>query len=202
MLTLYLIALMLGGTLVMATLVLGDHGDGELEADFDIDVDADVDVDADADADSDTVDAADAIMSWLPFASIRFWTFFLAFFGLTGSVIEGFGMLSNPVVVAIIAVVVGYISGFSVVKALRSLRETSADSSISEVDYLGANATVMIAVRKGTYGKVRLALKGRDVELLAETEDEDVLAAKQPVMVYAVTDEGHVMVTANTQLTQ
>ena len=110
--------------------------------------------------------------------------------------------LLNTSRIAVLAIVVGYISGFTVVKALRNLRETSADSSISELDYLGATGTVMVAVRKGAFGKVRLALKGRDVELLAETEDEDVLSAKQPVLVYAVTDDGNVMVTANTQLTQ
>ncbi len=204
MFTLYLIALMLGGTLVMATLVLGDHGDGELATDVDLDMDFDADVDADADvdtdADSDAVGAADAVMSWLPVASMRFWTFFLAFFGLTGTVLTGLDMLSNAVAIGIIAGVVGYVSGFTVVKALRNLRETSADSSVSETDYLGATGTVMVAVRKGALGKVRLALKGRDVELLAETEDDSVLSAKQAVMVYAVTDEGHVMVTANNQL--
>lgn len=205
MLTLYLIALMLGGTLVMATLVLGDHGDGDLatdlDIDMDVDVDIDVDVDADVDADADAVGAPDAVMSWLPYASMRFWTFFLAFFGLTGSVLAGLGLMANTIAVAVISVVVGYVSGFSVVKALRNLRETSADSSVSETDYLGATGTVMVAISRDQMGKVRLALKGRDVELLARTEDETALDAKQPVMVYDVTDDGHVMVTANKQLT-
>jgi len=199
MLTLYLIALMVGGTLVMATLVLGDHGDADLATDLDVDVDVDVHVDVDAHADA--VGAPDAVLSWLPFASLRFWTFFLAFFGLTGTVLAGLGLVGNAIAVAIIAVVVGYVSGFCVVKALRNLRETSADSSVSETDYLGATGIVMVSVGPGHTGKVRLALKGRDVELLARTEDETTLAAKQPVMVYDVTDEGHVMVTANKQLT-
>lgn len=208
MLTLYLIALMLGGTLVLATLILGGHGDGALETDLDLDVDVDVDVaaevdsDAGADADSDAVGAADAILSWLPVSSMRFWTFFLAFFGLTGSILTGFDMLSSSLGIGIIAGMVGYVSGFTVVRALRNLRATSTDSSVSEQDYLGATGVVMIGVHRGALGKVRLALKGRDVELLAETEDELPLVAKQPVMVYAVTAEGHVLVTANSQLTQ
>src|SRR5262245_42840052 len=46
---------------------------------------------ASTDKDSDTE------ATWLPFLSLQFWMFALAFFGLTGTVLQGFG-IAGPIV--------------------------------------------------------------------------------------------------------
>ena len=188
MLEIYLVALGLGGTLVLASLVLGGgHGD--------FDADADLDMDADADADMDHDVGFDAVMSWLPVTSLRFWTFFLAFFGLTGAVLTTTGVIGARWAVATAAGGLGYLAGFTVVTAMKRLRKSQSDSTLRADDYVGASAIVMLPITNGKVGKVRLDLKGRSVELLAYTEDEGALTAKQTVMVYAVNDDGSVMVT-------
>ena len=78
MLTLYLIAFAIGGTLILVSLFFGGH-------DADVDVDGDIDMDADADTDFDAghgIDFSGADF-WIPFSSIRFGIFFAAFCGLS-----------------------------------------------------------------------------------------------------------------------
>jgi hypothetical protein len=192
----------IGGTLVAASLLLGgnDH-DVDADADFDTDFDADVDVDADADADADHdfshADGVgmDAVMAWLPFMSMRFWTFFLAFFGLTGASLTLAEAVGDKILIAIIAGVIGYAAGVTVVSAIRKLRKDEVDSSVAESDYVGSTGLITIAVGKGQTGKVRVEVKGRTIELLAQTEDDATYAIKQSVLIYGVNEDGNVLVT-------
>jgi hypothetical protein len=196
MLTLYLIALAIGGTLVAASLLFGgdvDDLDADVDADIDADVDADVDADADADHDTD-VAGSDVLDAWLPITSLRFWTFALAFFGLTGTLLRGLNLLSSSTLIAIIAGAVGWVSGIAMVSVYRKLKAEVVDSSLSETDYVGATGTVVLPVEPGKTGKVRLHLKGRDVEMLADTDDDDTFAIRQSVIVWAITNDGRVMV--------
>src|SRR5690606_15637009 len=88
---LYLFGLIVGGVLLGSSLLLG--GD-----------DGDADGDAHAEAgdhgghghggDLQLDGAASDFLLWR-FRSLRFWTFFLAFFGLTGLALEGFGLLES-----------------------------------------------------------------------------------------------------------
>jgi membrane protein implicated in regulation of membrane protease activity len=198
MLLLYVVALGFGGTLLGASLLFG----GDHDKDFDADVDADVDADADADGDHDHASEAaisggafDAIMVWLPLLSLRFWTFFFAFFGLTGATLTVFDLAPNTAMTGAISGIVGYLSGMSVVLAMRRLRRNQPDSNIRESDYIGETALVMVAIGKGTPGKVRLHLKGRTVDLMAETEEEAGFGLEQSVMVYGIKENGSVIVT-------
>jgi len=216
MLIAYALALGIGGTLVLASLVLGGKGgDGDSDHDagggVDHDAGGDADQDADHDAEGDheqeamvvhgghamTHDAAsaDAAMAWLPVTSVRFWTFFMAFFGLTGITLTlaalGPGVLAN----ALISAGVGYLSGASVVSIGRQLRRQSTSSSIGAGDYVGSEALVMLTVGPKRTGKVRLEVKGRTVELMADTEDEQEYAAGAKVVVYQMTSDGRALVT-------
>lgn len=178
MLSVYLIALLVGGFL-LALSMIGGH-----------DTDADIDVDADADADIDAGGGHggfDAAMAWLPFASLRFWTFFAAFFGLTGVVLD-IGALTGPWLGLGIAIGVGYVCGASMTALVRSLHRDRVDSSLSAEDCVGELARVMVPVSKGDVGKVRLEIKGRTMELLAETDEEIELSTGQMCMVYAIKD--------------
>ncbi|MCG8425261.1 MAG: DUF1449 family protein [Proteobacteria bacterium] len=205
MLIVYLVALALGGTVVAASILFG--GDTESDVGVDVDVDADVDTDlvgdgvgeleadAGADADSDTgVSTMDGFLAWLPVTSLRFWTFFLAFFGLTGTVLTAFGLLSSTAVTAAISVGIGYLAGTGMIAALRYLSRNQIGSTVSEHDYVGANGTVMLPVARAQLGTIRIEMKGRTVELLARTDDDRPLDAGDPVMVYSTAND-HVLVT-------
>ncbi len=213
MLVLYVVALGIGGTLVAASLLLGGHDvdhdmdagvdsdfDAGADTDFDADADVDHDVDAHVDADHEGVGAVDAVMGWLPFMSVRFWIFFLAFFGLTGTALTLAEAIDSRSIIGVVSGVIGYLAGVGVVASIRRLRKTQVDSSLTVKDYVGATGIVMVRVGKESTGKVRLQLKGRSVELLARTEEEMVFEPKQVVMVYGVTDDGQVMVTKSEQL--
>ncbi|HLU64867.1 MAG TPA: hypothetical protein VKZ63_01240 [Kofleriaceae bacterium] len=190
MLMIYLIALIVGGVLLAITLILG--GDGEAgEVDAELDADADFDADADGDAHSDH-GGFDAFMAWLPLTSLRFWTFFGAFFGLVGTVLAAW-KLAGPVPTAIMAVAAGYLSGLMMDRAIRYLRRNDTDSSLGERDVVGATGKLLVAAGPGRTGKVRVHLKGRAVDLLAETDE--VLAAGQPILILSMREDGHVVVT-------
>lgn len=205
MLTLYYVALGIGGTLLLATLVMGGDNDHDVDhdVDFDADVDMDVDVDADADVDHD-IDhhvgvhdgvGADAILGWLPLTSVRFWMFFLAFFGVTGTVMTLAKMMSSTGAIAGISSAVGYISGMGIVLTMRSLKKNQADSAVKSEDYIGETATVLVPVGKDNPGKVRVELRGRHIDLLAVTEEDKPFGARDRVTVYAMTDDGMAVIT-------
>ena len=188
----------------MATLVLGgEHDSHEVEADghFEVDHDVDsgggfdVDADADADADADHDGAFDAVLGWLPITSLRFWTYFSAFFGLTGTALTTFELMDGPKPIALAAGLMGYAAGFSIVRILTRLRTADATSGIRANDFVGRNAKVRVRVHGDEAGQVRLrAVNGRVIDLMARTEDGE-FAVNQDVMIYAVTDDGGVMVT-------
>jgi membrane protein implicated in regulation of membrane protease activity len=192
MLMLYLAALGLGGTFLLASLFMGGHGEGG-DADMHADAHADGDASGHGDAD-DHAGAVDGVLAWMPVTSLRFWTFFLAFFGLTGSLLTLFGLASSQVTIAAIAGVIGYGSGWAVVTTLRHLSRNETSSGVSERDYVGATGRVMVPVSRNKVGKVRIEIKGRTVEMLARTEDDTEFASQQPVIIYGVAD-GHVLVT-------
>jgi membrane protein implicated in regulation of membrane protease activity len=191
MLMVYLIALIVGGVLLATTLVLG----GAVEHD----ADAGGDADHGGDASSDHASALDAALAWLPVTSLRFWTFFAAFFGGVGTVLSAWN-LAGPVPAAVVAIAGGWLSGLIMDRSMRYLRRADSDSSLGGKDVVGAGAEVLVPVAAGTSGKVRVRLKGRSVDLLAETEDDQALAAGQHVMVLSMRDDGHVLVTRGDKL--
>ena len=177
--TAYLVATLLGGALLAGSLFWG--GEDELDDGGHEGIDGDADGHSLADF-------------WLPFASLRFWTFVLAFGGLTGTLLTFFD-LAPVSMTAILAVVVGLVSGSAMWWAVRRLRRDDVDSAMRPADFLGASAKVLLPVARGRAGKVRVALGGRDVDVMAETEDDGELASDGEVLVYDVRDDGVVLVT-------
>ena len=56
-----------------------------------------------------------------------------------------------------------------VVRVIRQLRASSVDSSVSDTDLLGGQGLVLLPVSPQRTGKVRVTVKGRDLELIAHT---------------------------------
>ncbi|HET6613736.1 MAG TPA: hypothetical protein VFG83_17170 [Kofleriaceae bacterium] len=170
MLTVYLVALAVGGTLLVASLVFGgdhDHDPG--------------------------LDDVDGAMAWLPFASLRFWIFFATFFGLTGSLLSW--VSAAAVLTAILAIAIGAGSGWAMVASLRRLGRGEANSAVGSEDLVGCEAEVIIPVAKDKTGKVRAQVKSRRVNLVARTEDAVPFEKAELVMIYAIDDNGCAMIT-------
>jgi membrane protein implicated in regulation of membrane protease activity len=162
----YIFALVAGGILLGASVVLGGgdhdaHGhDGGLESDH----------------------AASAIDALTMLVSLRFWTFFLAFFGLTGVVLTLFE-LAPAWMTGIAAAGMGAAAGFGASLAIRQLSGRESNSAPTVAEYVGKTAKVMVAVGPAQLGRVRLSLRGATVDVLATTDDAQPLATGDEVLV-------------------
>ena len=190
MLGIYLFSLVLGGAFVLLSVLagVGDADadfDADLDMDMDMDVDADVDVDVDADMDVDAdVDAdGEAIADvetrigkkYRPWFSFKFYTYTLGFFGLTGVLMTLIGQGNQPLGIALSALM-GLVAGIGVSYLLHYAdRDAASHRAVGERDFLGAPAEVLLPVKKGEVGRVRVRMGGRTVDMRAETEDEDVV---------------------------
>lgn len=200
MLELYLVALIVGAGLLLFSLFAGGDHEGHADAGGD----ADASVDAHGDAGDGHGDAEHhgwevAAMSWLPLASVRFWTFFLAFFGATGTSLHFIERGLGTWVTIAIAAAMGYVCGAGAVAAFRYMRRSQTSSGLGVDDYIGETAVVRVAVARGKVGKVRLEVKGRTVDLLAETEESEPFAISDRAMIYAVTERGHAIITRSSE---
>lgn len=178
-----LAALIIGfGTIALQLVMGGDHG-----ADADADAGADAGGDADADVDADHGDGGHgehghADGGFLPiFLSLRFWTFTLMAFGLSGSLIHYLD-LANSVVALSVAVALGLGAGLLASLTFRALSRAETSSGATDRDAVGQVGKVMIPLGKGARGKIRIELKGQTVDYVATT-DEDELEAGQLVMI-------------------
>ena len=193
---LYLFSVIVGGVLLAASILLGGKdldADGDLDADLDGDFDADLDADLDGDFDADMDADAGAHVHGFDkelgghgdvsgflflFLSLRFWIFFLAFFGLTGLTLDGLGLVSSEWIGLGFALAMGLGVG---VGAMTLIRKLSADQSgrlVTSRDYVGKTARVLVPIRAEGQGKVRVDIGGRTVDLLATSVEDDGHAGK------------------------
>ena len=197
---LYLFSLIVGGILLAASILLGGH-DGDLDADADADLDLDLDAEADLDLDLDAEADLDLDGGGLDkdfdagghgsaggflftFLSLRFWTFFLAFFGLTGLVLTGLDLVSAPWIGLVSALALGGLSGGSAVSVIRALAKDDSGAIASSRDYVGKTARVIVpADSPAGVGKVRVDIKGAQVDLLATGVDSDALRGREEVLI-------------------
>jgi membrane protein implicated in regulation of membrane protease activity len=164
----YVFALVAGGILLGASVVLGG-GDHEGDAHADV-----------HQADGDHAAAAFGVLAML--VSLRFWTFFLAFFGLTGVVLTLFE-LAPAWVTAVAAAGMGIASGAGASFVVRQLSGRESNSAASSADYIGKTAKVMVTVGPSQLGRVRLTLGGAIVDVLATTDDALSFATGDEVLV-------------------
>ena len=192
MLQYYLGSLIVGGLLIAASIVLGS-GDTAVDIDADGDFDKDVDFTA---LDGETA-------AWLPFLSMRFWTFGSASFGLTGVLLEGAGMvgLGSPpsMVTAVVSGGVGLVVGWITAIAFEKLKKENITGDIGMRQIKGSEATVMLKIRSDRTGKIRALVDGQAVDLLARSLDEGELPRGEKVLVVDLQD-GTALVTPMREL--
>ena len=161
MTTIYLVALAFGMTLLVASLVLGgkdtDHGDGGDHA-------------------------GDVGMGWAPVTSLRFWVFFLAFGGGAGVALTKLG--SSALIAAFGAVGIGWLAGAIAVLVIRQLTKNSVSSEAHAGEVVGMTGVLLLPVKAGEPGKVRVEYKGRAEDFIANiADDEPALASGTTVLI-------------------
>ncbi|AKF10727.1 NfeD family protein [Sandaracinus amylolyticus] len=173
MIYVYVFALVLGGVLLGASMLLGggeSHGDGSHGTE--------------GAASADGHDAPGGFETFLvAFLSLRFWTFFLAFFGLTGVVLDGLGLVASTIVAAILALAMGLGAGGGAVWLMRRVRADDSNSAATTQDYVGKTARVLVAFGPGRTGKVRVEVRGSTIDLLAVSIDGASFALEEEVIV-------------------
>jgi membrane protein implicated in regulation of membrane protease activity len=186
MLPLYIILGVAGGGLALASAFLGGHGhDGDVS--HDLDHHGEVDHHGDGDS-----------AMWLPFLSLRFWTYGLMVFGLCGWLltIEG----SNPAAsILMISIITGIVMGTAVSNLMRILKRMQVDSNTNSADLLGMSALVTVPIRSKLDGKVRATIKGDLLDFLARSNDEREFESGEEVVIVAVEND-RVRVIAKSEL--
>ena len=167
--------------------------DGDFEVDHDLDLDADADADIDAALDADTGGDYDKSIGtdgtlWLPFLSFKFWTFLLAGFGLTGTVLT---LLSTPFWLTLGASVgVGLLVGLVVGYALHRLKKQVIDSTVRFDDYVGKTGYIMIPPKEGEHGKIHVDIRGQKISVIALTDDDYPFERGDEVFIFRCNDDG------------
>ncbi len=184
LLGLYAFSLIVGGVFVLLS-VLSGAGDVDADADmdhgldFDADHDFDTELDANVDADLDGGDAGHDIETfgrrYNPLKSFKFYTFSMAFFGLTGVVFTLLQLLSSQLATLGLSGVMGLSAGLAVSYILHAANQSEGGRGIGENDYQGAVGQVILPIHVGQRGKIRMQIKGRTVDILAVGEDDDVV---------------------------
>lgn len=187
MLELYLVTFTFGSVLIAASVLLGGSGE-DLDKDLDLAPDADADadgfdIDKDLPALGGTQDLAEHAGAWLPFLSLRFWTFGAASFGATGLLLELAGtgsMVSAPVAVAS-GSVIGTVAAWFFQRLKRD--RVSGDTSLKR--FVGEQATVVLAIRPDRAGTIRIETAAGDLVVPARTRDKHDLASGSAVLIAA-----------------
>jgi membrane protein implicated in regulation of membrane protease activity len=179
MLSIYLGSLLFGGVLLGAS-ILGGHGDSHGDGGDS----GDAGHGDGHDAHHDGHHGHAHHLTQLPFFSLRFWAFALAFFGLSGAALTltgGIG-LATPFLAGGVGLGCGYLSA----RVLQSLARSPIGLLGSADAHVGREAKVLLPVQKGTRGKVRLSIGGMSTDLVAETEAEGALAPGDTALVVGI----------------
>lgn len=187
MLALYLAAFGFGTTMILVSLLLGGGDkdfDKDLHVDKDLDLDKDLDHDAHVDKDAPQhVDKGSGFGAWW-LLSLRFWTFGMATFGLTGTLLS---FLPVPeMLTAVVAVLTGLGLGFGAARLFRALNRDEVSGTTEFGQFAGEEARVVVAIRDGNPGKIAITSMSGRVEMLATTRDAEAIEAGSTVIVAAV----------------
>lgn len=185
MLFFYLAAAGLGVSLILVSLILGG-ADADADLDVDVDADLDLDVDADVDADADGDVHAGGVGNWLPVGSLRFWTFLVAAFGLTGS---GLTLGGAPWgLVLAVALTIGVGTGWSAAAFFRYLLNERVSGEVALDHLTGREAKVVLDVRPDRRGRILVHTHAGTMELSATTGDAHAISRGDAVLITGVRD--------------
>lgn len=171
----YLGAVAFGVTLLVASFLMGGKDTGH------------------GDSGGHAHDGADMALGWAPVTSLRFWVFLLTFGGGAGLAVGALG--SSEAVAAAGAVVIGWAAGAVAVAVVRSVTRHSVSSELGAGDIVGATGTLTLPVGPGKPGKVRVDIKGRTEDYVANVVDDGgELPTGSAVLVVAEGEGGSLLV--------
>ena len=155
----YLFCLILAGGLAVLS-VFGDLMDTDA-LDLDLDADVDLGLDADADVSSEGFD-------WARVLSLRGLLYAVFGFGLAGS-LQVWVLDASPAGAVTVAssVVAGLGLGWLVDRLVDLIRGASTPDRVGDVGFEGCAARVLVPIREGEAGRVRVLRDGRTVDLRA-----------------------------------
>lgn len=168
MLPLYLFALIVGGGLLLFSLVWGDAGDHDVELEGDLDLEGEPEFGA-----GSLVDGDGEWSLLRGFLSVRTVLHLLAGFGATGTLLELL-TAASPAVSLAWAVATGLVAATLAGLIYGWIRSSGSGEVSLDPEYLvGATATVLLPIEPGRRGKVLALRDGREVELLARLFSAD-----------------------------
>src|SRR5262245_48769693 len=150
MLLVYIGALVLAVGVLGFQLAIGHHG-------------------ADADADGDGVPDGEA-GPWTFVGSVRFWMFALLAFGLVGTLLTVFGF-AGSILTAVIAIPFGLASGVFAKTVIKRLGERTPSSHGGAGEVVGQIGRVIVPLDENARGKVRVDVKGFQVDYIARATE-------------------------------
>ena len=166
----YLAAIAFGVTLLLASIVLGGkdtHAGGGHDADVGL--------------------------AWAPLGSLRFWVFFLAFGGGAGLALTKLG--SSAIVAGVAAFAIGWVAGALATSIIRGMTRNSVSSQIAGTELVGVTGTLLLPVGPGQPGKVRVDVKGRTEDFVANiVEDGGNLPTGTTVLIVSEGDHDSLLV--------
>jgi membrane protein implicated in regulation of membrane protease activity len=179
--TLYIVSAAVAGVLLILSLLGADHS-AEHDVHFD----------------HGDHDAGSGHGRWIPFFSLRFYTYFFAGFGVTGLLVRFLTTVGETVTLWM-ALIVGLFAGLSVSILIRMLRAGETTSGASDKDVLGIEAQVLVAIRGASPGRIRCQVKGESIDYLAVCDDPTPIEPGSTVIVVAMED-GRALVMARSVL--
>ena len=204
MLTAYVASLVIGAAFIGLSLLSGDVDmEGDLDVDGGLDVDGDLDspgpafqeVDLGEPSMGDAAHGLDKarVRRFNPLISVRFWTFSLAGFGMTGVLFHQLDIAPEPLG-GLLATGVGLVLGLSVALATRFLAEPVRGETMSLADYVGKGATLTHALVGGGVGRIRVRIRQSERTLLARTSTGAALPAATPVIILSIDPDGRAVI--------
>lgn len=166
MLSVYIGCAIVGMVLVVLASLHGVHGHDDLDS---------------GDAEGHDHGGFDALW-WLPIFSMRFWTFFAAGFGLSGTTMTLLKSASSPAILAW-SIGTGFVAGWLISMALRIARKGQSGSAPGRRDFEGKEAHVIVASAGNQPGKIRMALHGETIDVLATHQNGEPLILGEPVYI-------------------
>jgi membrane protein implicated in regulation of membrane protease activity len=119
--------------------------------------------------------------------SLRFWTYALTAFGLSGALCR---LLSVPFVLELpAAIALGLGVGLGAAWAIHTLKVSTVTTDQNLKTLVGGEATVVLPVSAGQVGKVRMRLGDQDVELTATTREDTPIPRGATAFVIAMNGE-------------
>jgi len=193
-LAVYVASLLFGGVLITATLLGGAGHAGDLHGGGDVGSGA---------AGTDADHGGSSGHAWLSLFGLRFWSFGAAFFGLTGLVVGAVGGAAGAALAPWLSAGAGVAAGLGASAAFRALGRDAGGEVAAAAALVGREGRLLLPVdgARSQRGKVRLALPaGGQVDLVAESAEDDPLPAGAEVLVVEIRENVAVVARAPAQL--